>query len=105
MISDSLIILLLPFVAFAIQIFIGKRLPGQGAWLPTGAMFIALLFSFRIFFHSVAQYQADYILAQKTWTWIEFGSVHVSFGILIDNLTAIMLVVVTLVSFLIHLYS
>ena len=33
------------------------------------------------------------------------GSLRFDFGILIDNMTAIMLVVVTLVSFLVHLYS
>jgi len=105
MINYAIIILLLPLVAFAIQIFIGKRLPKQGAWLPTGAMFLAFLFALPILFAALSNYEPNYVIAEKSWQWINFGSVNVKFGILIDNLTAIMLFVVTLVSSLIHLYS
>ena len=105
MITNAIIILLLPLFAFTIQIFLGKRLPKQGAWLPTGAMFIALFMSIAIFIEALSQYAPNNILAQASWTWFSFGPVNVSFGILIDNLTAIMLVVVTTVSAFVHLYS
>lgn len=104
MITNAIIILLLPLVAFTIQIFIGRRLPKQGGWLPTGAMFIAFLFSLPIFIQALANYDPDFKIAQS-WNWIDFGPVTVSFGIHIDNLTAIMLFVVTLISAVIHLYS
>lgn len=105
MITYAIIILLLPLAAFTIQIFLGKRLPKQGAWLPTGAMFLAFLFALPIFFQAIAHYEPNYIIAQASWSWIDFGPVTISFGILIDNLTAVMLIVVTLISALIHLYS
>ena len=38
-----LMVPLLPLGAYALQIFFGKRLPRQGDWLPTGAMFAAFL--------------------------------------------------------------
>lgn len=105
MITNAILIILLPLFAFAVQIFLGKRLPKQGAWLPTGAMFAALLLALPILYQAFVFYEPNRILAQTQWQWIDFGPVHVSFGILIDNLTAIMLLVVTLISFLVHLYS
>ncbi|HZC07416.1 MAG TPA: NADH-quinone oxidoreductase subunit L [Ktedonobacterales bacterium] len=39
------------------------------------------------------------------WTWISAGVLHVSFGVLSDPLSAVMLLVVTGVGFLIHVYS
>ncbi len=104
MITNAVIVLLLPLTAFVIQIFVGKRLPKQGAWLPTGAMFLAFFFALPIFLQAVSTYDPGFKIAQS-WTWIDFGSVEVRFGIHIDNLTAIMLFVVTLISALIHLYS
>jgi NADH-quinone oxidoreductase subunit L len=105
MITNALLILVLPFIAFAIQIFIGKRLPKEGAWLPTGTMFICFFLALPIFLDAISAHKPDYIVAQQTWEWINFGPVGISFGIFIDNLTAVMLVVVTLISALVHLYS
>lgn len=104
MITNAIIILLLPLFAFAVQIFVGKRLPKGGAWLPTGAMFVAFFFALPIFLNMLTQYDPAFKVAQR-WDWIDFGPVVVSFGIHIDNLTAVMLFVVTLISALIHLYS
>ena len=104
MITNAIIILLLPICAFAIQIFIGKRLPRQGDWLPTAAMFTAFGFALPILFEALGNYDPNFKIIQS-WEWINFGPVVVSFGIHIDNLTAIMLIVVTLISALIHLYS
>ncbi len=39
------------------------------------------------------------------WTWLQSGTFHVDNSILIDQLSAVMLLVVTGVGFLIHLYS
>jgi len=105
MITSAILIILLPLVSFTIQIFVGKRLPKQGAWLPFLAIFASFLLSVPIFFQAVTQYEPNNILAQQSWDWIVFGPVTVSFGIFIDNLTAVMLIVVTLISSMIHLYS
>jgi len=105
MINNALFILLLPLAAFVVQIFIGKRLPRKGDWLPTSAMIAAFLLAVPIFVEALSTYEPGYVIARETWNWLDFGSVQISFGIMIDNLTAIMLVVVTLVSSLVHLYS
>ncbi len=103
-ITNTILIVLLPLIAFVIQIFVGKRLPKQGAWLPTGAMFAAFLLAVPIFVQALTQYDPNFKITQS-WNWINFGPITISFGIHIDNLTAIMLFMVTLISALIHLYS
>lgn len=105
MIPNAILILLLPLLAFIIQIFIGKRLPRQGDWLPTGAMICSFLLSLPIFFDALSHYEAGHVVAQQSWEWLKFGDLEITFGIYIDNLTAIMLIVVTLISSLVHIYS
>jgi NADH-quinone oxidoreductase subunit L len=101
---QAIAILLLPLAAFVIQIFIGKRLPRQGDWLPTAAIFASLILALLIFSRVIGQYDAAFKI-NRTFEWIKVGALNLSFGILIDNLTAVMLVVVTLVSALVHLFS
>ena len=42
---------------------------------------------------------------QDVYTWFEIGRFHASVGFMVDRLTAMMMVVVTFVSFLVHLYT
>ncbi|MGH7496504.1 MAG: NADH-quinone oxidoreductase subunit L [bacterium] len=100
----ALIILLLPLAAFVVQIFFGKRLPRQGDWLPTGAMFACLIFAILILGRVFAQYDPNFKVTHS-FRWISLGQYDIAFGLLVDNLTAVMLFVVTLVSALVHLYS
>ena len=108
----ALAILLCPLAGFVVQVFFGKRLPRQGDWLPTGCMFISL---------SIATWMMTVLLSspngiepqtvQYVEGWLSSGAGGVdtglvlNFGVLVDNLTIVMLFVVTLVSFLVHLYS
>ncbi|MBN9388535.1 MAG: NADH-quinone oxidoreductase subunit L [Chloroflexi bacterium] len=45
------------------------------------------------------------IEVQKVYTWIPSGDFQINFGFLIDPLTAMMLVVVTTISLLVHIFS
>ncbi|MFQ6112497.1 MAG: NADH-quinone oxidoreductase subunit L, partial [bacterium] len=81
-----------------------RRLPKQGGWLPTLAMFVAFFFALPIFIQALSNYDPNFKITQS-WNWINSGPVVVSFGIHIDNLTAVMLFLVTLISAVIHLYS
>lgn len=45
------------------------------------------------------------IYNEDIYTWMDSGMVSVSIGLLVDNLTAIMMAVVTFVSFMVHIYS
>lgn len=98
-----IIILLLPLLAFLIMIFFGKKLPRQGDWLATGMMSLTLLLSIILLITKVGSYSAETF--SSSIGWVEVGSKTIGFGMMIDNLAAIMLVVVTLVSTLVHFFS
>ena len=105
----STVILLLPLFSFLVLIFFGKRLPRQGDAIATSILGLALLSSLAILILKLTLYHEA--LINYTFTWVDFGNVaalghlKLDLGIMIDNVTAIMLVVVTLISFLVHLFS
>ncbi|MFC1562272.1 NADH-quinone oxidoreductase subunit L [candidate division KSB1 bacterium] len=104
MLTTALIIWLLPLLAFGIQLFFGRRLPRQGDWLVVGAMFVDLILALGIFINVASNYDPDFRLMLQ-FDWITLGNQNIPLGILLDNVSAVMLVVVTLVSALVFLYS
>ncbi|TVQ66662.1 MAG: NADH-quinone oxidoreductase subunit L [Balneolaceae bacterium] len=99
----SLFILLLPLLGFLILILFGKRLPRQGDWLGTGFLGITLLLSLWLLIVKISSHSTEVFSSGFTWALI--GDYSFTLGIMIDNLTVVMLVVVTLVSTLVHLFS
>ncbi len=111
LIQLSIVVLLLPLLSFVILIFFNKRLPRRGDFVGVGILGTAFAISFYMFWTVVVQtYDPAFRLAWD-FTWIDFGNVpnvgplKIKMGILIDNITVIMLAMVTLISFLVHLYS
>ena len=94
-------ILLAPLAAAVIAGF-GWRLIGEKAALvlTTGVLFAACALSWNVFLTFDGVTQHIHIL-----DWIKSGSLDTEWSIRLDRLTAIMLVVVTTVSSLVHLYS
>ena len=104
----SLAILFIPIFNFLLLIFFGKKLPRFGDSIATAMLGVALLLSVIILYSKINFYSAETL--NSTFTWVSFSkpeltSIRLDLGIMIDNLTAIMLVVVTLISFLVHLFS
>jgi NADH-quinone oxidoreductase subunit L len=95
------IILFAPLVASIIAGF-GWRMMGETAaqWLTTGVLFLACLLSWIVFLGHDGTTQHIEVLR-----WIQSGNLDTSWGLRIDRLTTIMLIVVTTVSALVHLYS
>jgi len=102
--TQAVIILLLPLAAFTVLIFFGKRLPRQGDWLATGALTISLLLAIVILGRVFGAYDPNFRVA-ATFNWASLGPVQIKFGLAVDNLTAVMLFVVTLISAVVHLFS
>ncbi len=104
MITNAIVILLLPLSAFIIQIFFGKRLPRQGDWLPTGAIWLAFFFAVPLAWQVFSLHDPNFKL---TWAfdWVKIGPLDIRMGLYLDNLAVIMVTMVTLVSALIHLFS
>ncbi|MDO6732528.1 NADH-quinone oxidoreductase subunit L [Marinovum sp. 2_MG-2023] len=95
------IILFAPLVGALIAGFGWKLIGERGAmWITTGLLFTACAFSWIVFLTHGPETQHIQILR-----WIESGSLSTDWSIRLDRLTSIMLIVVTTVSSLVHLYS
>ncbi|MBN1278703.1 MAG: NADH-quinone oxidoreductase subunit L, partial [Chlorobiaceae bacterium] len=111
LIQLSIAVLLLPLLSFVILIFFNKRLPRRGDFIGVGILGTTFALSLYIFWSVVVQAYDPAFRVAWDFTWIDFGDVpgvgplQIKMGIVIDNLTAIMLAMVTLISFLVHLYS
>ena len=93
---------LLPFLAFFVILFFGKRLPDKGHSVGIGAVAIALVISL-LSFIELAGGRGD---IEKSWTWFEFSDIlELEFGMKLDFLTAVMFVVVCTISLLVQIYS
>ena len=95
------LILLCPLAAFAIFGLLGlaKRSFPRQDYLSTAAMLIALACSLLLLQEVVPNPEPH------TVKWLSLGSVTFSMGFYLDSVTAIMLIVVTLVSSLVHIFS
>jgi NADH-quinone oxidoreductase subunit L len=97
-------IVFLPLVA-AIVAGLGGRWIGKTAAkvVTTGALFIGAFFSWPIFLEYIAGNAQPVVV--PVLDWIHSGTMTVDWALRLDSLTAVMLVVVTTVSSLVHLYS
>jgi NADH-quinone oxidoreductase subunit L len=71
--------------------------------LTTGALFAAAGLSWTVFLHYLSG-NAEPTIA-PVFTWMSSGDLQVAWALRVDSLTAVMLVVITSVSSLVHLYS
>jgi NADH-quinone oxidoreductase subunit L len=104
MVMMDALIPLLPFAAFVIiglgDLF-GRGLGPRAHWIAVPAVFGSLLFSLIAFGSVLMGGPHDLTL----YTWAVSGTFQASIGIHIDALTAVMLLLVTIVSALVHLYT
>ena len=98
-----LLIVFLPLLA-AIVAGLGNRLLGNtvAKVLTTGALFASCLLSWPIFIHYLGGGEPT---IAPVFDWIRSGDLQVAWALRVDALTAVMLVVITSVSALVHLYS
>lgn len=99
--ASLLAIPLLPLASFALTLLLGKRMGTRAHWLPI----ITVLLSFGCALAAFFRVQSGVIINEDIYTWIQSGNLSVSVGFLVDQLTAVMLIVVTSVSSLVHIYS
>jgi NADH-quinone oxidoreductase subunit L len=97
-------IVFLPLLA-AIIAGLGGRWIGATAAkaITTGSLFIGAALSWPIFIGFLTG--ANHEMVVPVLDWIHSGDLHVNWELRVDTLTAVMLVVVTTVSSLVHLYS
>ena len=97
-----LLIPLLPlFAAAAVGLF-GHAMPRAAAhWLTSTGVGVSCLLSFVVLNDALT----GHIYNGTVYTWLTSGGVTFEVGFLIDKLSAMMMVVVTFVSFMVHIYT
>ncbi|WP_461375209.1 NADH-quinone oxidoreductase subunit L [Cloacibacterium normanense] len=96
-------IVLLPLIGFVINGLFGKRLPkALVGGLATLVVFAAFLISVSIFIGFPANGTPVIV---KAFEWFTIGGIQVNFGFQIDQLSLMMMMIVTGIGSLIHLYS
>ena len=91
---------LLPFIGFIIALLLGKRFGNIGAKLSTIILGVCILLSFYCVY--LVYTGGSFSVGMN---WFVTAKFSINFGMLADGLSAMMLVVVSIVSFLVHLYS
>lgn len=99
-----LIVILAPLIGAAIA-GIGGKLIGRPAshWVTILGVAIAFVGALCIFYKFVLQGVPAY--NATLYTWAVTGSMQLNVGFLVDRLTAVMMLTVTFVSLLVHIYS
>src|SRR5438105_426353 len=92
---------LLPFAAFLIIGLFGHWIRERAHWIAVPAVGISFLLSAWIF-TEVAKGEPIHV---TLYSWITSGAFDFSIGLYIDRLTAVMLLLVTIVSGLVHVYT
>jgi NADH-quinone oxidoreductase subunit L len=94
---------LAPLVASAINLIFGRwYIKNRAHWLAILAVGISFVVSIPAFMQVVRTGEA---VSQHLYTWIPAGDFQIPVTLYVDQLTAIMLLVVTGVSLLVHIYS
>ncbi len=101
-------IFLLPFFAFVINCVLIKKVPKFVPWVSVAGIVGSFFFAAAIFIDFFTVYNTDYYI-HKVFNWIDLSHgdniFKIDLGIFIDNMTAVMLLMVTGVASLIHIFS
>ncbi len=99
-----LLIPLLPLAGFLLNALFGRRLPKS---ISGGAACAAMLASFAVAVAAVvAMGRSDAgAIQQDVFTWMSSGTLRVPFSLRLDHLASIMILVITGIGSLIHIYS
>jgi NADH-quinone oxidoreductase subunit L len=105
---DQLLVVLiiaLPLAGFLITATIGRRLGLDAFWVPVSAVVLSWLAAMVVVINVLGGGAGEAGVAVTLWHWIPAGALSVDVGFLVDNLTAVLLIVVTTIGMLVHVYS
>jgi NADH-quinone oxidoreductase subunit L len=103
---------LLPILGFAFTALFGRRLMakwGRGAAeiVPVGIVIAVWVIALAVIVPALTHAEpfGEHGFEMKLWTWIPAGNFQVDLGFHVDALTAVLLLVVTTIGMLVHIYS
>jgi NADH-quinone oxidoreductase subunit L len=96
----------LPFAGFLILALRGRSLSKTvAAFIGAGSVGLSAALSILIGINFIASPPQERIFTKTLWTWMQFDGYAPSLSFSLDPLSLIMMLVITIVGFLIHLYS
>src|SRR6478672_2780928 len=100
-------IAVLPLAGFGFTAVVGRRLRKQAHWVPVLVVLVAWIIAMAVSFNALtgAEPFSEHGYGAVLFTWIPAGGFHVDIGFFVDNLTACLLIVVTTIGLLVHIYS
>jgi NADH-quinone oxidoreductase subunit L len=99
----AVVVVFLPLVAAAIAGFFGRTIGARGAQIVTcGALLLSMVLAIPLFRGILDQDGAQVV---HLATWIAAGGVDVEWSLRLDTLSGVMILVVTIVSAMVHVYS
>jgi NADH-quinone oxidoreductase subunit L len=101
------LIAILPLAGFGITALVGRRLHKQAHWIPVLAVFASWIVAMAVSASALtgAEPFGEHGYGHELFTWIPAGDFVVDVGFFVDNLTACLLIVVTTIGLLVHVYS
>lgn len=102
LLSNVWIIPALPLASWLVITFLGRRLKAKSAYVGSAAILGSLALAVAAFAALLAN---DNMPVTTVIPWLAFGAKSITMGFTVDNLAAIMLLVVTVVSSAVHIYS
>ena len=101
LITPATLVPLFPLMGFLIIALFGKQLNHVSGWLASAMILVSFSLTCYLFLNLPDNKDLNFEL----WQWMKWGNVTLSFGFFIDHLSLIMMLVITGIGFLIHLYS
>ena len=96
----------LPFAGFVLLAVTAARLPRRAvAWIGVGSVGLSAAVALAIGVEFLRHPPAGQYYAEVLWTWMQVGGFAPRIAFYLDPLALVMIVVITFVGFLIHLYS
>ena len=92
---------LLPLAAFLILGIAGHWIKDKAHFVAVPAVVVSFLLSLLVFFDVAGGHHTTLPL----YTWLTSGELEIKLGLTVDRLTAVMLLLVTIVSSLVHIYT
>ncbi|PZO07161.1 MAG: NADH-quinone oxidoreductase subunit L [Lysobacteraceae bacterium] len=102
--NTLLVIALAPLLGSIIAGFFGKQVGRAGAhWVTIAGVAVSCALSMQVLWQLVVQHADPF--NQNIYTFFQVGGYSAHVGFMVDNLSAMMMVVVTFVSLLVHVYT
>lgn len=102
-----ILIVALPLLGFLINLFLGKKINSEkfSGWLSSLFVLVPFLIGISMLFQLLKLPPESRKIIYTYFSWINAGSLTVDYSFVIDPLSLVMILVVTGIGFLIHVYS